>query len=76
MIIDEVKVGLERDLYQVNEDMAFVTVCAIIIDPIEECSIEFSFEIKFSLLNNSAGMNVICCHLYALTLHGLCVCGM
>ena len=58
LFVDEVVVGLERTFYKVNEDMPFLTVCAMIINPSAECAIEFPFQIKFSLSSNTAGKNI------------------
>ena len=48
-------VGLESTIHQVSEDVGVVEVCTIVLSPLNECPIEFSFNISLSTENNSAG---------------------
>ena len=49
------KVGLERTLYNVNEDVGEVEVCAK-IDPPSECPIPFTFNVILLTADATAGM--------------------
>ena len=48
-------VGLESTIHQVSEDVGEVEVCAIVLSPLNECPIEFSFNISLSTEHKSAG---------------------
>ena len=48
-------VGLENTFYQVSEDVGVVEVCAVVYSPVIECPIQFSFEVRLSTMDGSAG---------------------
>ena len=49
------ELGLERTFYQVSEDDGIVEVCAVVYNPVIECPIQFSFDIRLTTTNDSAG---------------------
>ena len=46
--------GLET-IHQISEDVGLIEVCTIIHSPLNECPIEFSFNISLSAESNNAG---------------------
>ena len=48
-------VGLERTIDQVSEDVGVVEVCVIVNSPSVECPIQFSFDVRLSTNNGTAG---------------------
>ena len=52
-------VGLERTIYQVLENVGVVEVCAIVYSPVIECPIQFPFDVRLTLFDDSAGKESI-----------------
>ena len=48
------RVGLKQTIYRVSEDVSVVGLCVIVYEPIIDCPIEFSFEVKLSTKNGTA----------------------
>ena len=49
--------GLEQTIYRVTEDVNVVELCVIVYEPIIDCPIEFSFEVKLSTIDKTAGID-------------------
>ena len=52
-------VGLERTLYEVEEDVGVVEVCALVYSPRIDCPIAIPFSVRLSTSDNTAGMHII-----------------
>ena len=52
-------VGLNKTLYQVEEDVGVVEVCAIVNNTAIKCPIAFPFNISFSTENRTAGNTLL-----------------
>ena len=52
----EAVVGLENTFYEVSEGVGLVEVCAIVNSPSIDCPIPFPFNVKISVINNTAGI--------------------
>ena len=51
------RVGLKQTIYRVSEDVNVVELCVIVYEPIIDCPIEFSFEVKLSTIDKTAGID-------------------
>ena len=51
-------VSLERTFYQASEDVGTVEVCASVLSPVIDCPIEFPFDVRLTITNDSAGKKV------------------
>ena len=60
-------VGLEMTFYQVSEDVGVVEVCAIVIQPVNDCPIAFPFEVQLFTSDNTAGICILYKLLYTTT---------
>ena len=48
--------GLEKTFYNVTEDVGVVEVCAIVYSPTIDCPINFTFAVRLSARDGSAGI--------------------
>ena len=52
-------VGMEHTFYTVLESDVTVEVCAVVYEPITDCPVEFSFDLRLYTVSGSAGNVVI-----------------
>ena len=66
-------VGLERTFDQVSEGVGVVEVCVIVDSPSVECPIQFSFDVRLSTTNGTAGelITIILIVILILVFHSL-----